>query len=213
LRILLFTPTIPSRRNNPFLKPCWDARQLIRERHIAGTTNVELLILCGEQGKDDYSASLETAYMYAFDRDFDWIFYVDDDTLPPLNSIEQFLTARRNPAPVMCGRLRTRMPGTGNVWAPFICKGWNDKRHGFKTVRSLNARETAMKTVTVQGISNPWFFNPHFLSAQVVHFRGEFAQGPDQIFARDLYQLGIPIICVTGVKCKHYDVLTRKVYA
>lgn len=199
VKILMYTPTSIARRSNPFLGPCWTRKQIIRERHFE---TVEPLYLTSASMPEDH----ETAYQYALAKKMDWVLQIEDDVLPPLDVIDRFLEYPQHS--VMCGRLRMRFDP--RIWTPYRCTGWDFKLQGFAKSRQLMPGELTRRTLRVEGIGQPIMYKPQALAKARIHFRGPNSQW-DHMFSRDLYLANVPVICVTAVKSKHYDIEKRRV--
>ena len=132
---------------------------------------------------------------------FDYILFLDQDTIPPKDSIERFLKGNKQ---VICGLVFSRAKSQDGkpAYTPNVYKVIPSDKE-LPDMIELSPEEIAtnnlLKVVSCGGACI-------FVSRGVftkIRFREDLKQFEDRWFCIDLYKNNIPLYCDTSIRCKH----------
>ena len=147
--------------------------------------------------KDEIKKIIEKAIK----EDFDYIFFLDQDTIPPEDSIERFLKHNKKALCGICFSRRAFVAGkpifTPNVYKVIL----SDKE--LPDMKELTHEEifsNELHEVVSCGGACIFIHKDIF---KKVRFKEDLKQFEDRWFCIDLYKNKIPLFCDTSIKCKH----------
>ena len=147
------------------------------------------------------SASRNKIIEKAIKEDFDYIFFLDQDTIPPEDSIERFLKHNKKALCGICFSRRAFVAGkpifTPNVYKVIL----SDKE--LPDMKELTQEEifsNELHEVVSCGGACIFIHKDIF---KKVRFKEDLKQFEDRWFCIDLYKNKIPLFCDTSIKCKH----------
>jgi hypothetical protein len=210
-KVLFFTPTLPARKEDPFLKP---VRDRLSEIDTAGRFVAEVYRRV-DQREMDLGQVYEDALRFATRERFDWLFAVEDDEAPPVDTLRMFLGAAMvNNGKLLTGTKRLRAASLKKEGMAYPWK-WHFFEHGIHHVESVDQDPTGPNFQVFGGT----FATPMLLSVPTLAFHGlhfhSFEQDHknwDYLFSQDVYQAGLPFLVVPAVHAKHYCVDTHLIY-
>jgi glycosyltransferase involved in cell wall biosynthesis len=148
-------------------------------------------------------------------QDYDYLFFVDADTVPPPDAIQKLLAADKKiisgvtcnlklcedgllrPAPMVMRYADPKNPDEGLV--PIV------KPSGVEEVDGFGMSCCMIHKSAFEGMEEPWF------TEKFVAAKGEKAMGEDLIFCRKLKEKGIPLFADFSVNCDHHK-MTKITY-
>jgi|SRR3989344_105814 len=147
------------------------------------------------------SASRNVLINTAIKENFDYILFLDQDTIPPKDSIERFLKGNK---PIICGIVfsRAKSPDGKPAYTPNVYKIIPADKELPDMVELSPGEIASNKLLRVVSCGGACIF----VSKEVftkVRFREDLKQCEDRWFCIDLYKTNIPLYCDTSIKCKH----------
>ena len=140
----------------------------------------------------------------AIKENYDYLFSLDQDTIPPKDVIEKLLSHNKQ---VTCGVYFSRtIVNNKVVLAPDVYKVIpnSEDESGLPSMKWPDEEEI-LSNKLIQVVScGAGCLLLHKDVIKKVKFREDLEQFEDRRFCIDLYKNNIPIYCDTSVKCKHY---------
>jgi hypothetical protein len=214
MKILVATPTIPSRKADPFLEPC----RLKRKEFVDRYNMIQMELM--EQTV--LSERYEHARQFGLDHGFDFLFTYEDDILPPNNFVDLLLEPiKKIGAQCVCGITPLRPWSTRNDHVVYV-----PTRHVPLEENVLNSRIIRVEQIVPGLRSEPYFpiahgtiAGPCFISLKLdIPFRtGTTGPRPliddgwDLAFSDDLCAK-TPFYCCPAAVSKHYCIDTHNIY-
>ncbi|MBS3134532.1 glycosyltransferase [Candidatus Woesearchaeota archaeon] len=147
------------------------------------------------------SASRNVIIEKATKENFDYILFLDQDTIPPKDSIERFLKGNK---PIICGVYFSRAKSKDGklTYLPSVYKVIPSDKE-LPDMIGLSPEEIASnRLLNVISCGGGCIFASREVFTKI-RFREDLKQCEDRWFCIDLYKNKIPLFCDTSVKCKH----------
>ncbi len=150
------------------------------------------------------SASRNILIDKTLNEGYDYLFSLDQDTIPPKNAIEKFLSHNKK---VTCGVVFTRILTNGKfVLTPDVFKVVpnTEDETGLPSMNWLSQEEIDSNKLFQIASCGAGCLLLYRDILKEVRFKEDLEQFEDRHFCIDLFRKNIPIFCDTSVKCKHY---------
>ncbi len=147
------------------------------------------------------SASRNKIISKAIKESFDYIFFLDQDTIPPEDAIERFL---RHNKKALCGVCFSRKKSLNNkpYYTPNVYKIIPSDKE-LPDMRELTHEEIFSNQLhEVISCGGACIFIHKDIFSKI-RFREDLTQFEDRWFCIDLYKNKIPLFCDTSIKCRH----------
>lgn len=145
------------------------------------------------------SASRNKVIERALKENFDYVFFLDQDTIPPEDAIERFLNHNKK---VLCGICFSRKAGPRKNYTPNVYKVIPSDKE-LPDMRELTHEEIfSNKLHEIISCGGACIF-VHKDVFKKIRFREDLKQFEDRWFCIDLYKNNIPLFCDTSIKCRH----------
>src|SRR3989344_6993870 len=147
------------------------------------------------------SASRNVIIDKAIKGNFDYILFLDQDTIPPKDSIERFLKGNK---PIICGVYFSRAKSQDGklVYIPSVYKIIPSDKE-LPDMTWLSPEEIASnKLLNVVSCGGGCIFVSREVFTKI-RFREDLKQCEDRWFCIDLYKSNISLYCDTSIICKH----------
>ncbi len=147
------------------------------------------------------SASRNIIIDKAIKENFDYILFLDQDTIPPKDSIERFLKGNK---PIICGVVFSRAKSLNGkpAYTPNVYKVIPSDKE-LPDMIELSPEEIASnKLLRVVSCGGACIFASRKVFTKI-RFREDLRQFEDRWFCIDLYKNNIPLYCDTSIRCRH----------
>jgi len=166
------------------------------------------VILFPPQGYSPVSVARNLCVKEFIKQGYDYLFFVDSDTVPPPDAIKKLLAAKKQiisgvtcnlklcqdgmlrPAPMVMRYVNPEDPEEGLM--PIL------KESGVEEVDGFGMSCCMIHKSVFEGWEEPWF------TEQFVAELGKKAIGEDLLFCRKLKEKGIPLFADFGIHCDHH---------
>lgn len=166
------------------------------------------IIFFPPQGYSPVSVARNKCVEEFLNQDYDYIFFVDADTVPPIDAIKRMLAAKKQiisgvtcnlklcndgilrPAPMVMKYVDPKKPEEG--LKPIL------KREGVEEVDGFGMSCCLIHKSVFKNWEAPWF------TEQFVAEKGKPAMGEDLIFCKKLREKGIKLYADFSINCDHH---------
>jgi hypothetical protein len=145
-------------------------------------------------------------------NDYDYLFFVDDDTVPPPDALEKMLKANKPFITGVTCNLKKCQDGMLRP-APMVFEYFNKKDHTEGYIPIL--KPEGISEIDACGMSCALIHKsvfkdmepPYFIERFIPTKKGELPMGEDFLFCQKLREKNIPMWCDFSVQCAHHKVV------
>lgn len=166
------------------------------------------IIFFPPQGYSPVSVARNLCVKEFLNQGYDYLFFVDSDTVPPPDAIKKLLASKKQiisgvtcnlklcedgllrPAPMVMRYVDPKNPDEGLM--PIV------KPNGIEEVDGFGMSCCMIHKSVFDGWEEPWF------TEKFVAQKGEKAMGEDLLFCRELKKKGIPLYADFSINCDHH---------
>lgn len=147
------------------------------------------------------SASRNVIIDKAIKENFDYILFLDQDTIPPKDAIERFLKGNK---PIICGIVFSRAKSLDGklYYTPNVYNIIPSDKELPDMVELSPIEVSSNKLLKVVSCGGACIFVSREVFTKI-RFREDLKQCEDRWFCIDLYKNNIPLYCDTSIICKH----------